>query len=111
MPHVIERATTGRATCRGCGGAIAAEGVAHHRLPRIDRAERASSGRTAGFVHATWATTYVETANLRDRLRHFTPELASTDLAALVANGLCHEVVVRALGACTVVTSPHHGSS
>lgn len=26
-------------------------------------------------------------------------------VAALVANGLCHEVVVRALGACTVVTS------
>ena len=143
MPHVIERATTGRATCRGCGGAIAkdtlrigeagpnlyaekddteslhwhhpgcaafrrpgaflqavegsdltlpdrdalvavaAEGVAHHRLPRIDRAERASSGRPAGFVHAPCAATYFETANLLDRLRHFTPELASTDLAAL----------------------------
>ena len=27
-------------------------------------------------------------------------------VAALVAKGLCHEVVVRALGACTVVTSP-----
>jgi putative PIN family toxin of toxin-antitoxin system len=26
-------------------------------------------------------------------------------VAALVAKGLCHEVVVRALGACTVVTS------
>lgn len=27
-------------------------------------------------------------------------------VAALVAKGLCHEVVVRALGTCTVVTSP-----
>ena len=26
-------------------------------------------------------------------------------VAALVAKGLCHEVVVRALGTCTVVTS------
>ncbi len=171
MPHVIEFATTGRATCRGCGApiakdslrlgesvpnlyadtdgaesrhwyhpgcaayrrpeafllavdgceltlpgrdalvAVAAEGVAHHRLPRIDRAERASSGRAAcracralipkdawriallfwqdgrlapsGFVHATCAPTYFETANLLDRLRHFTPGLASTDLEAL----------------------------
>ena len=171
MPHVVERATTGRAKCRGCGAAIAketlrigesvpnlyadtdgaeslhwhhpvcaayrrpeaflqavegsdlvlpdrdaliavaAEGVAHHRLPRLDRAERASSGRAAcracraaipkdawriallfwqdgrfapaGFVHATCATTYFETANILDRLRHFTPDLTSTDLEAL----------------------------
>lgn len=171
MPHVIEFATTGRATCRGCGApiakdtlrlgesvpnlyadkdgaeslhwyhpecaayrrpeallqavagceltlpdrdalvAVAAEGVAHHRLPRIDRAERASSGRAAcracralipkdawriallfwqdgrlapsGFVHATCASTYFETANLLDRLRRFTPGLTSTDLEAL----------------------------
>ena len=27
-------------------------------------------------------------------------------VAALVAKGLCHEVVVRGLGSCTVVTSP-----
>lgn len=27
-------------------------------------------------------------------------------VAALVAKGLCHEVVVRALGSCTVATSP-----
>ena len=171
MPHVIERATTGRAKCRGCGAtiakdtlrvgesvpnlyadtegaesrhwhhpvcaayrrpeaflqavegadvvlpdrdaliAVAAEGVAHHRLPRLDRAERAPSGRAAcracraaipkdawriallfwqdgrfapaGFVHATCATTYVDTANILDRVRHFTPDLTSTDLEAL----------------------------
>ncbi len=171
MPHVIERATTGRAKCRGCGGsiakgtvrigeavpnlyadkdgaeslhwhhpacaafrrpeaflqavegrdltlpnrdalvAVAAEGAAHHRLPRLDRAERASSGRAAcracralipkdawriallfwqdgrfapaGFVHATCATTYFETANLLERLQHFTPDLTSADVEAL----------------------------
>lgn len=171
MPHVLERATTGRAKCRGCGGtiakdtlrigeavpnlyadkdgseslhwyhpscaafrrpeaflqavegsdltlpdrdalvAIAVQGVAHHRLARIDRAERASTGRAAcracrapipkdawriallfwqdgrfapaGFVHATCARTYFETANILDRLRHFTPDLTSTDLDAL----------------------------
>ena len=27
-------------------------------------------------------------------------------VTALVAKGLCHEVVVRGLGSCTVVTSP-----
>ena len=171
MPHIIERATTGRAKCRGCGKpiakdtvrlgeavpnlyadkdgaeslhwyhpscaafrrpeaflqavdgsdvtlpdrdalvAIAALGVAHPRLARIDRAERASSGRAAcracrasiakdtwriallfwqdgrfapaGFVHAACAATYFETANILDRLRHFTPDLTSTDLDAL----------------------------
>ena len=37
----------------------------------------------AGFVHATCATTYVDTANILDRVRHFTPGLTSTDLEAL----------------------------
>ena len=27
MPHVLERATTGRAKCRGCGSAIAKDTV------------------------------------------------------------------------------------
>ena len=171
MPHLIERAPTGRAKCRSCGAAItkdtlrlgeavpnvyadtdgaesrhwhhlacaafrrpeallqavegceltlpdrealvavAAEGVAHHRLPRLDRAERAPSGRAscracralipkdawriallfwqdgrfapAGFVHATCAATYFETPNLLPRLRHFTPGLSDADLDAL----------------------------
>jgi Poly(ADP-ribose) polymerase and DNA-Ligase Zn-finger region len=171
MPHVIERAATGRAKCRGCGTVIvkdslrlgeavpnlyaekdgaearhwyhltcaacrrpeaflqavasselplpdrgvleaaAALGVAHHRVPRIDRAERATSARAAcracrtpipkgdwrisllfwqdgrfapgGFIHATCAATYFETTQILDRLRHFTPDLTSTDLDAL----------------------------
>ena len=171
MPHLIERAATGRAKCRGCGAAIAkgelrvgeavpnlfadkdgaeathwyhprcaafrrpeaflqaadswtepwpdrdtlvaiaAEGVAHHRLPRLDRAERAPTARVAcracraaipkdawriallfwqdgrfapaGFVHATCAAAYFETADILDRVRHVTPGLTSADLDEL----------------------------
>lgn len=171
MPHVIERATTGRAKCRGCGApipkdtlrvgdavpnmfsdtegaeamhwyhplcaayrrpeaflqavessdlvlperdaltALAAEGVAHHRLPRLDRAERAPTARAAcracraaipkdgwriallfwqdgrfapaGFVHASCAPTYFETANLIGRVRHATPALTDDDAESL----------------------------
>jgi len=171
MPHVIERATTGRAKCRGCGASIpkdtprvgeavpnmfadaegaeathwyhpecaayrrpeaflqavegtdvalperdalvtiAAEGVAHHRLPRLDKAERAPTGRAAcrhcrvaipkdawriallfwqdgrfapaGFVHASCAPAYFETTALLDRVRRATPALTGEDAAAL----------------------------
>ncbi len=172
MPHLIERAATGRAKCRGCGAAIAkgelrvgeavpnlfadkdgaeathwyhprcsafrrpetflqaadtwtepwpdrdalvsaaAFGVAHHRLPRLDRAERAPSARAscracrvaipkdhwriallfwqdgrfapAGFIHAGCAAAYFETTDLLERLRYTTPALAGTDLEELV---------------------------
>jgi hypothetical protein len=171
MPHLIERATTGRAKCRGCGTpipkdtprvgeavpnmfadkdgaeamhwyhpacaayrrpeaflqaiegadlalperdalvAIAAEGVAHHRLPRLDRAERAPTARAAcracrvaiakdtwriallfwqdgrfapaGFVHAACAPAYFETADLIVRVRHATPALTEADAESL----------------------------
>lgn len=171
MPHVIERAATGRAKCRGCGAVIAKDslrvgegvpnlyadkegaettqwyhpvcaayrrpeaflaavesspvvlpdrealvaaaalGVAHHRLPRIDRAERAPSARAAcrscrapipkghwriallfwqdgryapaGFIHAACAASHVGTAQILDRLRHFSPHLTGDDLEAL----------------------------
>ena len=171
MPHVIERATTSRAKCRGCGAtiarvtlriggsvpnlyadadgaesrhwhhpvcaayrrpeaflqavegadvvlpdrdaliAIAAEGVAHHRLPRLDRAERASSARAAcracraaipkdawriallfwqdgrfapaGFIHTTCARAYLGTIEILDRLRHARPDLTEADLDAI----------------------------
>lgn len=158
MPHVIERAPSGRATCRGCGARIAAGerrfgervpnpfgdegseatlwfhlrcgaftrpepflealaaakedieereflehearlGVAHRRLPRVRRAERATSGRAtcrachapiakgtsrialafyddgrfapAGFIHEECAPAYLETTEFRVRLAHF----------------------------------------
>lgn len=181
MPHVIERATTGRAKCRGCGSAIqkdtprvgeavpnmfadtegaeathwyhprcaayrrpeaflqavegpdlplperdtlvaiAAAGVAHHRLPRLDRAERAPTARAtcracrvaiprdtwriallfwqdgrfapAGFVHASCAPAYFETADLLGRVRFATPALADAD-----AEVLAHEFAAAPSG-------------
>ncbi|MEZ5316809.1 MAG: hypothetical protein R2752_05360 [Vicinamibacterales bacterium] len=182
MPHVIERAPTGRAKCRGCGTAIArgdlrlgeqlpnpfaddegalmthwfhlacgayrrpeaflealslidapdaadpppgpiedrerlaheaAEGVAHHRLPRVNTAERAATGRAtcracktpipkdawrisllyyedgrftpSGFIHAACAPAYLETTAILPRVRHFTPALTDADAAELEA--------------------------
>jgi Poly(ADP-ribose) polymerase and DNA-Ligase Zn-finger region len=91
--------------------AIAAEGVAHHRLPRLDKAERAPTARAAcrhcrvaipkdawriallfwqdgrfapaGFVHASCAPAYFETADLLGRVRRATPALTDTDAEAL----------------------------
>jgi hypothetical protein len=171
MPHVIERASSGRAKCRGCGSKIdggelrfgerlpnpyaadeggemthwyhlacaayrrpesllgtlsataetidgrgdlekeAALGAAHRRVPRVNAAERAATGRAncrechqpiekgawrislvyyeegrfvpSGFVHATCAATYFETAEILSRLRHFTPALSTEDLAEI----------------------------
>lgn len=172
MPHVVERAATGRAKCRGCGQPIAKdtwrigeavpnlfadgdgaesrhwyhvvcaayrrpeaclealetttdpvperehalatarEGVAHPRLPRLDRVERASSGRAAcrecrapiakdtwrigllfwqdgrfapaGFIHPGCARAYTGTAALGERLRYATPALDHADLDAVL---------------------------
>jgi len=166
MPHVIEPATSARATCRGCNQKIAkgelrfgerqpnafgdgemtlwfhlpcaaykrpeaflevarlggdnnitalipeAEaGVAHRRLPRVNGAERAPTGRArcrscrelieagawrialtffeefrftpSGFVHAACAPAYFETAEILDRVAHFSPSLEPADLEDL----------------------------
>jgi len=172
MPHVIERAATGRAKCRGCSGRIAAGevrfgerlpnpfadegsemthwfhlacaafrrpepfletlagaadpladrdrlerearlGAAHRRLPRLTTAERAPTGRAtcrscreliekgawrislvyyedgrfmpSGFIHAGCARVYVETTDVLDRVRHFSPDLSEPDLVDLRA--------------------------
>ena len=91
----------------------AERGVAHRRLPRVNGAERAPSGRArcrscreaiakgawriplvffedgrfepAGFVHAGCAGTYFETVDLLPRVRRFRPDLAAEDLDSLVA--------------------------
>jgi hypothetical protein len=91
----------------------AERGVAHRRLPRIDGAERSSSGRAqcrscreaigkgdwrirlvfyeegrfspAGFVHARCAQAYFETTDVLARLRRFSPALGDEDLEALRA--------------------------
>jgi hypothetical protein len=93
--------------------AEARRGVAHRRLPRIDGAERASSGRArcrhcreaiakdawriplvyfeegrfspGGFVHARCAGRYFETTDILPRILCFAPGLAADDLAALRA--------------------------
>lgn len=173
LTHLVERAATGRAKCRGCGAAIAKDswrigeavpnlfantedaqarhwyhpacaayrrpeaflqaiagtdaaiedrerliaeaqlGVTHERLPRVDRAERAASGRAScrecrtaiakdswrltllfwqdgrfvpsGYVHTGCAAAYLGTTAIGDRLRHFTPDLTDADLADITA--------------------------
>jgi hypothetical protein len=170
MPHVIERASSGRAKCRGCNERIAAKdlrfgerlpnpfaedegemthwfhlacaafkrpapfletlsstaetienrdalekeaslGIAHRRLPRVNTAERASTGRAvcracqqtlqkdawrislvfyedgrftaAGFIHVGCAKQYLETTAIVPRLKHFTPGLTDADVAEI----------------------------
>jgi len=173
MPHVLERASSARAKCRGCGGKIAAGawrfgeslpnpfdekggemthwfhvtcaayrrpepfldamkaapdiaaqledrddlereaalGAAHHRLPRVNVAERASTGRAtcracrttiekdtwrislvfyedgrfspSGFIHLGCVAAYIETTAIVPRVRHFTPALTADDLAEI----------------------------
>ena len=176
MPHVIERASSGRAKCRACGGKIASGdlrfgerlpnpfseeggemthwlhlwcaayrrpetllltvnaegaalpdglsdleamkreaqlGVAHHRVPRVNVAERASTGRAvcrackqpitkdawrisllyyedgrfqpSGFVHVACARTYFETDAIMPRLKHFSPALTENDVKEIEA--------------------------
>lgn len=86
-------------------------GVAHHRLPRIDGAERAPSGQAkcrschepiergawrirlayyedgrssgGGYVHLTCLQAYFETDDVLERLLHFSPELNDADRDAL----------------------------
>ena len=83
-------------------------GIAHHRLARVNTAERAATGRAtcrscrelipkdawrisllyyedgrfapSGFVHASCAPAYFETTAFVRRLRHFTPGLSDEDL-------------------------------
>jgi len=86
-------------------------GLEHRRLPRLDGAERASSARAkcrhcketidkdawrlrivyfeegmvspGGFIHATCSKPYFETTDIMERVRHFSPDLAASDLAEI----------------------------
>jgi hypothetical protein len=90
---------------------VAELGIAHRRLPRVNGAERAPTGRArcrsckelieqdswrialtffeeyrfsaSGFVHAACAAQYFETIDLVDRAAHFNPTLAAADLDEL----------------------------
>jgi hypothetical protein len=91
----------------------AQRGVQFHRLPRVNSAERASSGRAAcracrepiakdtwrisllyyedgrfnpsGFIHLGCAPGYLETPDILPRLKHFAPDLSDTDLKEIGA--------------------------
>lgn len=91
----------------------ARRGVAHHRLPRVDGAERATSGRAqcrscreaigkgawriplvfheegrfvaAGFVHVRCAAPYFETADVLPRVRRFSPALGDDEAQEIEA--------------------------
>lgn len=172
MPHTIEHATSGRATCRGCGGKIASGtprfgerlpnpyadeggemthwfhlrcaayrrpeafletlaayddpiddrarlehdarlGITHRRLPRVSTAGRAPTGRAtcrackepiakdtwrvalvfyedgrfapSGFIHAACIAPYIETTEVLDRVRYFSPDLTDADVSDFLA--------------------------
>jgi hypothetical protein len=73
-----ERAATGRARCRSCKELVA---KAEWRIALVFFEEyRFSPG---GFVHAGCAGTYFETVDLLDRVAHFSPNLAASDLEEL----------------------------
>ena len=91
--------------------AIAECGVAHRRVPRINGASRAPTGRArcrscrelidkdawrielvyfegyrfepSGYIHAECAADYFDTTEILDRIRFFSPELAPVDLDAI----------------------------
>ena len=74
--HGAERATSGRAHCRSCRELIA---KGEWRLPLVFFEDyRFNPG---GYVHARCARNYFETAEILDRVRHFSPELRDTELA------------------------------
>jgi hypothetical protein len=88
-------------------------GVTHRRLPRVSTAGRASSGRAtcrackdsiakdtwrialvfyedgrfvpSGFIHAGCTGPYIETTDVMDRVKHFSPDLSAADLDDLRA--------------------------
>jgi Poly(ADP-ribose) polymerase and DNA-Ligase Zn-finger region len=93
--------------------AEAKAGIEHRRLPRVDAAERATTGRAtcrhckapiekdawriglvfyederfnpAGYIHPGCALAYLETAELMARLKQFSKELTEADWAAVEA--------------------------
>lgn len=104
-------ATTGPIDDRDALQRHAEAGVAHRRLPRVDAVSRAPSGRAtcrhcksaidkglwrialvyyddgrfvpSGYIHLTCAKDYIETTDLVDRLRFFSPDLSDADLAEI----------------------------
>lgn len=93
--------------------AEARQGLEHRRLPRVNGAERSSTGRakcrsckeaipkdawriplvyyeeglfsSSGFIHLACARAYFETSDLVPRIRHFSPDLGEGDLEEIGA--------------------------
>jgi hypothetical protein len=91
--------------------AVAEFGIAHRRVPRINGADRAPTGRArcrhckeligkgtwrialvffeeyrfqpSGYIHAACAQPYLETIDILDRVRRFNPELGAVELREL----------------------------
>src|SRR5690606_23986314 len=91
--------------------AAAEFGIAHRRVPRVNGAGRAPTGRArcrhcreliekdswriglvffeeyrfepSGYIHAACAGPYLETVDILDRVRHFSGDLTDADLKAL----------------------------
>ena len=78
--HGAERASSGRAHCRSCRELI---GKGDWRLPLVFFEDyRFNPG---GYVHARCARGYFETADLLDRIRHFSPALDDAEVAEVGA--------------------------
>jgi hypothetical protein len=78
--HGAERASSGRAHCRSCRELI---GKGEWRLPLVFFEDyRFNPG---GYVHVRCARSYFETADVLDRIRHFSPELRDDDVAEIAA--------------------------
>ena len=86
-------------------------GIAHRRVPRLDKVDRAPTGRgrcrhcreligkdgwriglvsfeehrfqPSGYIHAGCAEAYFETSDVLERIRHFNPGLGEADLEAI----------------------------
>jgi hypothetical protein len=111
-PEAFLETVAGRTFADSDALVAAAEfGVAHRRVPRVNGAERAPTGRArcrhcrelierdewriplvffeefrfepSGFVHARCAGAYFETTDIIDRIKHFSPALGADDVAEL----------------------------
>jgi hypothetical protein len=76
--NVVERAATGRATCRSCR-ALIEKGAWRISLVFYEEGRFAPGG----FVHAACAVAYFETPDILARIRYFSRALDEHDLAEL----------------------------
>ncbi len=72
------RAPTGRARCRSCREMIAKDswriGLVYYEEGRFN---------PSGYIHLSCGSDYLGTADLADRIRHFSPELSDEDLSEI----------------------------